>query len=88
MPGSHGVITIGTSFWRTYECEVECCEHASAIIAFEELVVIKEGTIKEAPNSKWSAGSFELTKDVKEVLIDPGNSEDKVVHIGTMLSSK
>ena len=32
MPGSCRVITIGTSFQRAYECEVECCEHASAII--------------------------------------------------------
>ena len=27
-----GVITIGTSFQRAYECEVECCDHAAAII--------------------------------------------------------
>ena len=27
MPGPCGVITIGTSFQRTYECEVECCNH-------------------------------------------------------------
>ena len=43
MSGPRGVITIGTSFQRAYECEVECCEHASAIIISEELTVIKEG---------------------------------------------
>ena len=26
MPGLGGVITVGTSFQRTYKCKVECCE--------------------------------------------------------------
>jgi hypothetical protein len=41
------------------ECEVECCEIASAIIASEELAVIKEGIVEEVPDSKRSAKSFE-----------------------------
>ena len=84
MPGPCGIITIGTSFQRAYEC----CEHASAIIASKELTVIKEGTTKEALDSKRSAGSFEPAKGIKEVLIDPSSSKDKVVRIGTTLSSK
>ncbi|XP_066334225.1 uncharacterized protein [Miscanthus floridulus] len=88
MTGPHGVITIDTSFQHAYECEVECCEHASAIIASEELAIIKEGTIEEAPDSKWLARSFEPMEGIKEVLIDPSSSEDKVVRIGTTLSSK
>ncbi|XP_066354921.1 uncharacterized protein [Miscanthus floridulus] len=88
MLGLHGIITIGTTFQRAYECEVECYEHPSAIIAFEELTIIKDGTTEEAPDSKRSAGSFELAEGVKEVLIDPSSSEGKVVRIGTMLSSK
>ncbi|XP_066374603.1 uncharacterized protein [Miscanthus floridulus] len=79
MIGPHGVITIGTSFQCAYECEVECCERASVIIASEELTVIKEGTAKEAPDSKRSARSFEPMKGIKEVLIDPSSSKDKVV---------
>jgi hypothetical protein len=78
MSGPRGVITIGTSFQRTYECEVECCE----------LVVIKEGIAKEAPDSKWSVGSFEPIEGTKEVLIDPSSTKGKVVHIGTSLSPK
>jgi len=88
MPGPRGIITVGTSFQRAYECEVECCEHGLTIIAFEELAVIKEGTAEEAPDSKRLARSFEPTEGVKEVLIDPSSSEDKVVHISTTLSSK
>ena len=88
MSGPRGVITIGTSFHRAYECEVECCEHASAIITSKELTVIKEGTVEEAPDSKQSAGSFKPVEGTKEVLIDPSSSEGKVVRIGTTLSSK
>ena len=58
------------------------------IIASEELMTIKEGTVEEAPNSKQSVKSVEPTEAIKEVLIDPSNSEDKVVRIGTTLSSK
>jgi hypothetical protein len=60
MLGPCGVITIGTSFQHAYECKFECCEHALAIIASEELTIIKEGTVEEAPNSKWSAGLLNL----------------------------
>jgi rhamnose utilization protein RhaD (predicted bifunctional aldolase and dehydrogenase) len=88
MSGPHGVITIGTSFQRAYECEVECCEHAVVIIASEEPMVIKEGAIEEEPNSKRSARSVEPTEGTKEVLIDPSGSEGKVVRIGTLLSPK
>ena len=88
MLGPHGVITVVTSFQRAYDCEVECCEHASVIIASKELTVIKEGTAKEAPNSKRSARSIDSIEGIKEVLIDPSSFEDKVVHIGTMVSTK
>ena len=40
MLGPCGVITIGTSFQRAYECEVECCEHAMSIVASKELAAI------------------------------------------------
>ena len=86
MLGLHGVITVSTTFQRAYECEVECCQHASTIIASKELVVIKEGTTEEAPDSKRSTRSFEPVEGVKEVLIDPSGSKSKVVHIGTVLS--
>jgi hypothetical protein len=88
MPGPHGVITIGTSFQRAYECDVECCELATATVASEELAIIKEGTAEEAPDSKRSARSFEPTGGTKEVLIEPNSSKGKVVRIDTSLSPK
>ena len=88
MLGPCGVITIGTSFQRAYECEVECYEHATAIVASKELTAIREEVIEEAPDPKRSSRSFEPVEGAKEVLIDPGTPEGKVVHIGTMLFFK
>ena len=47
---------------------------------------IKEVT-EEASDPKRSARSFEPVEGAKEVLIDPSGSKDKVVRIGTTLSS-
>ena len=58
MPGPGGVITISTSFQRAYECEVECCDHAAAIVVSRELVAIKKEVTKKAPDPKKSTGSF------------------------------
>ena len=52
MPGPGGVITIGTSFQRAYECKVECWDHATAIIASKEITTIRKEVVEEAPNSK------------------------------------
>ena len=88
MTGLGGVITIGTSFQHAYECEVECCDHATAIVTSGELATLKEEVTEEAPDAKKSTGSFESVEGSKEVLIDPNSSEGKMVHIGTALSSE
>ncbi|XP_066341640.1 uncharacterized protein [Miscanthus floridulus] len=88
IPGLGGVITIGTSFQRAYECEVECCDHAAAIVASGELAAIKKKVTEEAPDPKKSTRSFEPAEGSKEVLIDPSSPDSKVVRIGTTLSSK
>ena len=88
MSGPGGVITVGTSFQRTYECEVECCNHATSIVVSEELTAIRKEVTEEAPNPRRSTGSFEPAEGSKEVLIDPGSPKSKVVRVGTTLSSK
>ncbi|XP_066382685.1 uncharacterized protein [Miscanthus floridulus] len=88
MPGPGGVITIGTSFQRVYECEVKCYDHTVAIVASGELTAIRREVTEEAPDPKKSTGSFEPVEGSKEVLIDLGIPEGKVVRIGTTLSSK
>ena len=68
MLGPCGVITVGTYLQRTYECEVECCEHVAAIIFSKELTAIRKEVTKEAPDPKRSARSFEPVEGTKEVL--------------------
>ena len=88
ISGPSGVITIGTSFQRAYECEVECCGYAAAIVASGELAAVKKEVTEEALDAKKSTMSFEPVEGYKEVLIDPGSLDGKVVRIGTTLSSK
>ena len=88
MIGLGGVITIGTSFQHAYECEVECCDHAAAIVASKELAGHQEGGRRRSTDPKQLAGSFKLVEGAKEVLIDPSGSKGKVVCIGTMISSE
>ena len=88
MPGPRGVITIGTSFQRAYECEVECYGHASIVIASEELATLREEVAEKTPDAKTTTGSFKPAEGTKEVLIDPSSSEAKRVRIGTTLSSE
>ena len=88
MPGPRGVITVDTSFQRAYECEVESCELTSATLASEELAAIGKDIVEGALDAKWAARSFEPMENVKEVLVDPNNSANKTVHIGTTLSPK
>ena len=58
MLGPGGVITVGTSFQRAYECEVECCNHTTAIVASAEVVALRKEVTKEALDPKWSTGSL------------------------------
>ncbi|XP_066311529.1 uncharacterized protein [Miscanthus floridulus] len=88
MLGPHGVVTVGTSFQRAYECEVECCGHAAAVVVSKELATLREEVAEKTPDAKKSIGSFESAEGSKEVLVDPSSSEGKKVCIGTTLSSK
>jgi hypothetical protein len=74
MSGLHGVVTIGTSFQRAYECDLECCELAAVTIASEELAVIREAVAEDAPDSKLQAGTFEPMEGTKDVPLTPAAS--------------
>ncbi|XP_066344140.1 uncharacterized protein [Miscanthus floridulus] len=88
MPASHGVITIGTSFRRSYEYEVKCCGYATTIVTSEELATLREEVVEETPDAKRLSRSPESAEGSKEVLMDPSSSEGKKVRIRTALSSK
>jgi len=51
MPGPHGVITVGSTFQHAYRCKVGSCELASAVLATEELALIRANIPEEAPDS-------------------------------------
>ncbi|XP_066358235.1 uncharacterized protein [Miscanthus floridulus] len=88
MLGPCGVIIIGNSFQRAYKCEVKSYELALVTLASEELTSIGKDIAEGAPDTKRAAGSFEPTKNIKEVLVDPDNSANKMVRISTALSPK
>jgi hypothetical protein len=88
MSVPNGVITIRTTYQHAYECDVECCEYAEAIIKSEALAIKLEARVKEKPNPKQTIGSFKLADGVKEVPLDPSGSSSKMVRIGTTLDPK
>jgi hypothetical protein len=88
MSGPCGVITVGSSYKRAYKCEVECCELTAVTIASEELATIRVVTVKEMPDSKLLACSFEPTENTKEVPVDPSIPDGKVLRVSTDLSPK
>ena len=51
-------------------------------------MALKKEVAEEAPDPKRSTGSFEPAEGSREVLIDPGSTEGKMVRIGTTLSSE
>ena len=59
-----------------------------ATLASEELTTIGKDITEGAPDAKRVAKNFEPVENIKEVLIDPDNSTDKMVCIGTTLSTK
>ena len=88
MPGPGGIITVDTSFQRACECEVECYDHVTTIVASAKLMTLRKEVAEEAPDPKRLTGSFEPVEGSKEVLIDHWSIEGKMVCIGTTLSSK
>jgi hypothetical protein len=72
MPGPKGVITVGSSIERVFDCDVECVEHAEALALDEALVVNLEKLVNEDLDSTAKhADSFEAAEQTKEVPLDP-----------------
>ena len=88
MPGPNGVITVGSTYRHTYECNVECVEYAVALAESEALIADQECISKEVPDAKRHAGNFEPVEAVKSVPLDPSNDACKQVWIGSELDPK
>jgi hypothetical protein len=88
MPGPNGIITVGSTYRHTYECDVECVEYAEAVAESEALIADLERLSKEAPDAKRHADNFEPVEAVKSVSLDPRNDASKQVRIGSELDPK
>jgi hypothetical protein len=88
MPGPNGVITVASTYWHAYECDVECVEYAKALAESEALIADLEYLSKEVPDAKRHAGNFEPAEVVKSVPLDPSNDAYKQVRIGSELDPK
>jgi hypothetical protein len=84
MPGQKGVITVGSSIKRTFDCNVECEEHVVALALDEVLVTVNEDLDSTAKH----AGSFEAGEQTKEVPLDPAAPEGKALRVSSTLDPK
>jgi hypothetical protein len=88
MPGPNGVIIVGPSYERAYECDVECVEHGEAILESATLAVNLDGLANEVPDPKRHAGNFKPAEDVKLVPLDPTDPKGKALSISATLDPK
>jgi hypothetical protein len=71
MSGPNRTITVGSTYYHAYECDVECMEYAEAITESEALIADPDCLSKEAPDAKHRASNFEPAEAVKSVPLDP-----------------
>jgi hypothetical protein len=88
MPGTNGIITIGSMYRHTYECDMECVEYAEAIAESKALITDLECLSKEAPDTKRHTGNFKPAEAVKTIALDPSNNACKQVRISSKLDPK
>jgi hypothetical protein len=89
IPGPKGVITVGSSIERAFDCDIECVEHAEALALDEGLVANLEKLVNEDLDSTAKhAGCFEATKQTKEVPLDPAALEGKALRVSSTLDPK
>jgi hypothetical protein len=50
MSGPKGVITVGSLIEHAFDCDVECVEHAEALVLDESLVADMEKLVNEGPD--------------------------------------
>jgi hypothetical protein len=86
IPGPKGIITIGITYQRAFECDAECFQFAEALIRSERLHTEPPSEDQDIPeSSKRAACSFEPTKDVKDVAV---SDDGHTFRVGTTLDPK
>jgi hypothetical protein len=86
IPGPRGIITVGSTYQRAYECDAECFQFAEATVRSARLHAEPRSEDQDVPeSSKRAACSFEPAKDVKDAIVcDDGCT----LRIGTALDPK
>jgi hypothetical protein len=89
MPGTKGVITVGSSIELAFDCDVECVGHAEALALDQALVENLEKLVNEDLDSATKhAGSFEAAEQTKEVPLDLAALEGKALRVSSTLDPK
>jgi hypothetical protein len=91
IPSPKGIITIGASYQRAYECDIECYEYAVALVASKKLsaeLIAEAAETHKATSRGKKVGTFKTVEGTKTVVLDVINGEERKVHVGTGLSPK
>jgi hypothetical protein len=81
-----GVITMGSSIEHSFDCDVECVEHAEAQALDVALVANLEKLVNEDLDSSAKyAGSFEGAGQTREVPLDPAALECRALRVSSTL---
>jgi hypothetical protein len=74
VPGPNGVITVGSTYRHTYECDVECVEYAEALAESEALIANLECLSKKVPDAKRHAGNLNQLRRLSPSLSTPATT--------------
>jgi hypothetical protein len=86
ISGPRGIITVGPTYQRAYECDVECFQFAEATVWSARLHAGPHFEDQDIPeSSKRAACSFEPAKDVKDTIV---SDDGRKLRIGTILDPK
>jgi hypothetical protein len=86
IPRPRGIITVGPTYQRAYECDAECFQFTEATTWSQRLHAEPRSEDRDVPESSKRADcSFEPTKDVKYAVV---SDDDRKLRIGTTLDPK
>jgi hypothetical protein len=86
IPEPRGIITVGPTYERAYECDAECFQFTEAIVRSARLHAEPRSEDQDVPeSSKRATCSFEPAKDVKDAVV---SDDGRKLRIGTALDPK
>jgi hypothetical protein len=86
IPGLKGIITVGITYQRAFECDAACFQFAEALIRSERLHAKPLSEDQDIPeSSKQASCSFEPAKDIKDAAV---SDDGRTLRISTTLDPK